>query len=68
MGAVSRSGLKGFLIGNTAERMLDRLGCDILIVKPDDFRKPVSDTPRGVQVHHPRPLRGGGCGVLSPVN
>ena len=50
MGAISRSGLKGLLIGNTAERMLDRLGCDILIVKPADFRHPVSATPRGAQI------------------
>jgi universal stress protein E len=50
IGSVSRSGLKGLLIGNTAERMLDRLGCDMLIVKPADFRQPVSDTPRGAQV------------------
>jgi hypothetical protein len=26
--------LKGVLIGNTAERVLDQLGCDILVVKP----------------------------------
>jgi len=50
MGAVSRSGLKGLLIGNTAERMLDRLGCDMLIVKPADFRQPVSEIPRGAQI------------------
>jgi universal stress protein E len=50
MGATSRSGLKGLLIGNTAERMLDRLGCDMLIVKPADFRYAVSPTPRGAQV------------------
>lgn len=34
MGAVSRSGLKRLLIGETAERVLDRLHCDVLIVKP----------------------------------
>ncbi|HYL69782.1 MAG TPA: universal stress protein [Candidatus Dormibacteraeota bacterium] len=34
MGAISRSGIKRLLIGNTAERVLDRLVCDILIVKP----------------------------------
>lgn len=34
MGAIARSGIKGLLIGNTAEKLLDRLSCDILIVKP----------------------------------
>jgi universal stress protein E len=33
MGAVSRSGLKRVFIGSTAERALDRLPCDLLIVK-----------------------------------
>jgi universal stress protein E len=37
MGAVSRSGLKGLFLGNTAEDVLDRLHCDLLIVKPDGF-------------------------------
>jgi len=36
MGAVSRSGLKGVFIGSTAERVLDHLPCDVLIVKPDE--------------------------------
>jgi universal stress protein E len=38
MGAVSRSGLKGLFLGNTAEAMLDHLHCDLLIVKPDGFK------------------------------
>jgi universal stress protein E len=38
MGAVSRSGLKGLFLGNTAEDVLDRLPCDLLIVKPDGFK------------------------------
>ena len=38
MGAVSRSGLKGLFLGNTAEDMLDHLHCDLLIVKPDGFK------------------------------
>jgi len=33
MGAVSRSGLKRVFIGSTAERVLDHLPCDLLIVK-----------------------------------
>jgi universal stress protein E len=35
MGAISRSGLKRLFIGNTAETVLDRLSCDLLLVKPD---------------------------------
>jgi universal stress protein E len=37
MGAISRSGLKGLFLGNTAEDVLDRLHCDLIIVKPDGF-------------------------------
>lgn len=33
MGAVSRSSMKRIFIGNTAERVLDSLRCDVLIVK-----------------------------------
>jgi universal stress protein E len=41
MGAVSRSPLKRVLIGHTAERVLDALDCDVLIVKPPGFRSKV---------------------------
>jgi universal stress protein E len=34
MGTVARSGLTRVLIGNTAERLLDLVTCDILVVKP----------------------------------
>ncbi|MEZ5532985.1 MAG: universal stress protein [Steroidobacteraceae bacterium] len=34
MGAVSRSALRRLFIGSTAEHMLDRLPCDVLIIKP----------------------------------
>jgi universal stress protein E len=34
MGAVSRSGLKRVFIGNTAERVLRDVPCDVLVVKP----------------------------------
>ena len=37
MGALSRSGLKRWFIGNTAERLLDELPCDVLVVKPQQF-------------------------------
>jgi universal stress protein E len=42
MGAVSRSRLQRVFVGNTAERVLDHLPCDVLVVKPLDF---ASDLP-----------------------
>ncbi|HEX7081102.1 MAG TPA: universal stress protein [Gammaproteobacteria bacterium] len=38
MGAVSRSGLKRVFVGSTAERVLDRLPCDLIVVKPPGFQ------------------------------
>lgn len=35
IGAVSRGGLKRLALGSTAERVLDFVPCDLLIVKPD---------------------------------
>ncbi len=40
MGAVSRNHWKRLFIGATAERTLEYLPCDLLIVKPDWFRTP----------------------------
>jgi universal stress protein E len=50
MGAISRSGIKRWLIGNTAERILDDLRCDVLIVKPSTFRNRVPRATRGVHL------------------
>lgn len=41
MGSVARTGLAGFLIGNTAERILQSVRCSVMTLKPDDFRCPV---------------------------
>jgi universal stress protein E len=41
MGAVARNRWKRLFIGATAERTLEHLPCDLLIVKPDWFRTPV---------------------------
>ena len=49
MGAVSRSALKRIIIGNTAERILGDLPCDVLVVKPKRFVTRVSRTRRGVR-------------------
>lgn len=37
MGAIARSGLKRVLLGSTAERVLEALPCDVLVVKSPDF-------------------------------
>jgi universal stress protein E len=50
MGAISRSGLKRLFIGNTAERVLDQLTCDVLVVKPRDFERRVPRALRGVRL------------------
>jgi universal stress protein E len=41
MGAVSRSAITRALIGSTAERVLDGLPCDVLVVKPQGFRSTI---------------------------
>jgi universal stress protein E len=41
MGAVSRSAVRRLFIGNTAESVIDALSCDVLVVKPVDFRTDV---------------------------
>jgi universal stress protein E len=40
MGAVARRGLRRLFIGSTAERVLDRLPCDLVIIKPLEFEVP----------------------------
>jgi universal stress protein E len=42
MGAIARNPFGRILIGSTAERVLEHLPCDLLVVKPDSFRTPVS--------------------------
>jgi hypothetical protein len=54
MGAVSRSGLKRVFIGNTAERVLNQLRCDVLVVKPRHFARRISGKRRGVQLVAPQ--------------
>jgi len=41
MGTVGRSGMAGFVMGNTAEQILSQIECSVLAVKPADFRCPV---------------------------
>jgi nucleotide-binding universal stress UspA family protein len=42
MGTVARTGIAGLVMGNTAERVLQRLGGSVLAVKPDGWVCPVS--------------------------
>lgn len=50
MGAISRSGFKRLVIGNTAERVFDELPCDVLVVKPKRFPSRVPRARRGPQL------------------
>jgi len=61
MGVVSRTAIKRLLIGSTAERVLDSLPCDVLIVKPRNFKSSVPSKGRGapssvVNDSYPYPL------------
>jgi nucleotide-binding universal stress UspA family protein len=42
MGTVSRTGIPGLLIGNTAEVILNNLKCSVLAIKPNGFVTPVT--------------------------
>ena len=44
MGAVSRSASARAVIGNTAEKVIDAVDCDVLVVKPAGFRSSVTGT------------------------
>jgi len=37
LGSVMRTGLERLLVGSTAERLLDSLACDVLVLKPRNF-------------------------------
>ena len=41
MGAISRNLLSDVFIGNTTEKVVDYLTCDVLVIKPDGFESPV---------------------------
>lgn len=47
MGTVSRGGVAGLLVGNTAERLLPRLDTSLLTLKPADFVCPIEADDRG---------------------
>jgi nucleotide-binding universal stress UspA family protein len=41
MGTVGRSGIDGVIIGNTAEKVLSRIECSVLALKPPGFVTPI---------------------------
>lgn len=49
MGAISRSGLKRIFIGSTAEKVLQDVPCDVLVVKPKHFTSRVNSMDRGMR-------------------
>lgn len=42
MGTVARTGIPGFIMGNTAETILNQLDCSVLAIKPSGFKTPVT--------------------------
>lgn len=42
MGTVARTGVRGFIMGNTAETILEQLDCSVLAIKPPGFETPVT--------------------------
>jgi nucleotide-binding universal stress UspA family protein len=69
MGTVSRTGVAGLIIGNTAERILDAVDCSLLVLKPDGFVSPLAP---GLKANwtslgeppRPRRRRGGARGAV----
>jgi nucleotide-binding universal stress UspA family protein len=41
MGTVARTGVRGFIMGNTAETVLEQIDCSVLAIKPQGFVTPV---------------------------
>jgi len=53
---MSRRGLKRLFIGNSAERLLDDLHCDVLVVKPPKFSARLPRARRGVYLMTSMPM------------
>jgi universal stress protein E len=43
MGSLARGFIDRLLLGSSAERLLDQVSCDLMIVKPDSFHCPVTE-------------------------
>lgn len=44
MGTVARTGVRGFIMGNTAETILSQIECSVLAIKPPGFVTPVAES------------------------
>jgi nucleotide-binding universal stress UspA family protein len=42
MGTVARTGIPGFITGNTAEMILAQIESSVLAIKPEGFKTPVA--------------------------
>jgi nucleotide-binding universal stress UspA family protein len=42
MGTVGRTGVPGFIMGNTAETILSHINCSVLAIKPEGFKTPIT--------------------------
>ena len=42
IGTVARTGVSGFIMGNTAETILNQIDCSVLAIKPPGFKTPVA--------------------------
>ena len=42
IGTIGRTGFTAALLGNTAEHVIEQLNCDVLAIKPEGFKSPVS--------------------------
>jgi len=41
MGTVARSGIPGFIVGNTAEKILNQVDCSVMALKPKKWKSPI---------------------------
>jgi universal stress protein E len=51
LGAVARGAIARFFLGSTAEQVLDRIPCDLVVIKPPGF----SETPDRARLDPARP-------------
>ena len=42
MGTVGRTGVPEFIMGNTAETILNHINCSVLAIKPEGFKTPIT--------------------------
>jgi universal stress protein E len=56
VGSLSRTGIAGWFIGNTVEKVLHKVSCSVLVIKPSDFA-PVVKSKRKAAHSGPRKTR-----------